>query len=237
MDAPAPGDRAYSLLLLNGGTGTRVGSPQPKQLLKLRGIPILVYSLVVAERLPQIAQVVLNHPPGWRGDVEEVLEAYAISTPVTLVEAAATRHASVAAMIGAAVHEHVVLHESARPLADRRDFARLLACAQDNVALMAPIPFTVAPVDPATGAVTGSLDRSRLRNVQLPQKFRRADLAAAHARARELGREYTEDATMLADLGFPVHFIDGSDRNLKVTTATDMRIAAALLSDEGALDG
>ena len=44
----------YSLLLLNGGMGTRVGADQPKQLLKVRGIPILVYSLVAADRAPEI---------------------------------------------------------------------------------------------------------------------------------------------------------------------------------------
>ena len=41
---------SYSLVLLNGGMGVRVGGRRPKQLLKLRGIPILVYSLVVADR-------------------------------------------------------------------------------------------------------------------------------------------------------------------------------------------
>ena len=36
----------YSLILLNGGIGARIGANQPKQLLKLRGIPILVYALI-----------------------------------------------------------------------------------------------------------------------------------------------------------------------------------------------
>ena len=39
---------------------------------------------------------------------------------------------------------------------------------------MLAIPFTVAPVDPETRRVTGYLERSTLRNVQLPQKFDRA---------------------------------------------------------------
>ncbi len=226
----------YSLMLLNGGVGTRVGAGEPKQLLKLRGIPILVYSLVVADAFEPITEIVLNFPPGYRADVEGILGAYAVSTPVTLVEAGESRHSSVAAMLPHCTQERVMIHEAARPLVRETDFEALAASAFDNVSLMAPIPFTVAPVDPVTTAVVGSLDRSRLRNVQLPQKFLKADLATAHARALAQQREYTEDATLVADMGFPVHFIDGADDNFKVTTPTDLRLAGFLLHHEEAED-
>ena len=114
----------YSLILLNGGIGSRTGADSPKQLLKLRGIPILVYTLVTADRVEQISQIVLNYPPQWREDVEAVLKAYAISTPVTLVEAGSSRHASVAAMVEHCTNDDVIIHESARPLVRSSDFQR-----------------------------------------------------------------------------------------------------------------
>ncbi|HLQ80077.1 MAG TPA: hypothetical protein VK122_03200, partial [Brachybacterium sp.] len=49
------GTPMYSLILLNGGIGSRTGADSPKQLLKLRGIPILVYTLVTADRVEQIS--------------------------------------------------------------------------------------------------------------------------------------------------------------------------------------
>lgn len=223
----------YSLILLNGGIGSRVGTTTPKQLLKIRGIPILVYTLVTADQIPTIGQIVLNFPHGWREEIEEVLEAYAVSTPVTLIEGETTRHASVRAMIPHCRYDRVIIHESARPLATAADFRRLIDSPWQNVSLMAPIPFTVAPVDPRTRQVTGSLDRDRLRNVQLPQKFAKAALMDAHARAEREGQEYTEDATLVASAGYPVHFIDGTDQNIKVTSTTDVRIATFLLQKEG----
>lgn len=222
----------YSLILLNGGIGSRLGADQPKQLLKLRGIPILVYSLITASRVEDISEIILNYPPQWREEVEQVLQDYAISTPVTLVEASTTRHDSVAAMLPHVTQERVIIHEAARPLVSRHDFEALIAAPQENVSLMAPISFTVAPVDPATRRVTGSLERDRLRNVQLPQKFAKADLEAAHATARAEGRVYTEDATLVADTGREVHFLNGSDVNFKVTTPTDLRMAGFLLRPE-----
>ncbi|GAB3311630.1 IspD/TarI family cytidylyltransferase [Geodermatophilus aquaeductus] len=225
----------YSLVLLNGGSGTRMGAPRPKQFLKVNGIPILVYSLVAVDAVPEIDQIVLNYPEGWRADVEKIVHDYAVRTPVDLVPAGATRQESVARALELVANDDVVLHEAARPLVGPGDFARLIAAPQRNVSFMAPIPFTVAPVDPETGTVTGYLDRDRLRNVQLPQKFARADLEKAHAYAADEGRSYTEDATLVAAAGLSVHFIDGADSNIKVTTPTDIHLAVSLLhgSDDG----
>lgn len=226
-------DGGYSLLLLNGGIGTRVGADQPKQLLKVRGIPILVYSLVAADRTPEITEIVLNYPDGWKETVESIVSDYAIKTPVAYVPAGHTRHESVATMLPAATKEWVIIHESARPLVTAEDFAKLVAAEADNVAFMLEIPFTVAPVDPDSKTVTGSLDRSKLRNVQLPQKFRKRELEAAHQYARENNLIFTEDATLVAESGTHVEFIDGSPENFKVTTPIDVRLAAYILREAG----
>jgi 2-C-methyl-D-erythritol 4-phosphate cytidylyltransferase len=135
-------------------------------------------------------------------------------------------------MLSSATHDDVIIHESARPLVTKGEFAKLVAAEGRNVSLMLEIPFTVAPVDPATHRVTGYLERSTLRNVQLPQKFAKADLQDAHARAAAEGKTYTEDATLVAVTGHEVTFVDGSDRNIKVTTPTDVRLATYLLSGD-----
>lgn len=224
----------YSLLLLNGGVGARVGAGQPKQLLKVRGIPILVYSLVAVDEIEEVTQIILNYPPGWREQVEQVLQAYAIKTTVTFVEAGDSRHSSVAAMLPHAENDKVIIHEAARPLATKDDFENLIAAPQENVSLMLSIPFTVAPVDPNTHEVTGSLERDRLRNVQLPQKFNKAHLQEAHEYAVANDKVFTEDATLVAVAGKPVHFIEGASQNFKVTTPVDVRLATYLLQeDEG----
>jgi 2-C-methyl-D-erythritol 4-phosphate cytidylyltransferase len=97
---------------------------------------------------------------------------------------------------------------------------------------MLPIAFTVAPVEPASRRVTGYLERDTLRNVQLPQKFSKAALVAAHDYAQRENVVFTEDATLCAVAGSEVFFIDGADRNFKVTTKTDVRLAGYLLGNE-----
>lgn len=218
----------HSLILLNGGVGTRIGADQPKQLLKINGIPILVYSLIAVDRIDRIGQIVMNYPEGWRGEVEKLLADYAIKTPVTLVPAGKSRHDSVATMIPHCEYDSVLIHEAARPHVTSADFNALLDSEEANVSYMLEIPFTVAPVDPDSMTVTGSLERNRLRNVQLPQKFSKSDLAQSHAKAAGDGVEFTEDATLVATSGFRVAFMPGRDENFKVTTPMDVRLATYL---------
>lgn len=232
MEPPSMGGvTLFSLILLNGGIGSRVGAGKPKQFLTVRGIPILVYSLTVADQIAEISEIVINFPDGSRPEVEKLVRDYAIKTPVTYVEAGATRHESVRLMLEHSTNEHVLIHEAARPLVSVSDFSTLIDSPHDNVSLMLQIPFTVAPVDPGSNQVTGSLERDSLRNVQLPQKFSRADLSAAHVKAAERGEVFTEDATLAVHAGYPVYFVEGKDVNIKVTTPTDVRIAHLLLSE------
>ena len=72
--------------------------------------------------------------------------------------------------------------------------------------------------------------------MQLPQKFRLSTLEAAHEYAREHDLQFTEDATLCAVAGAEVYFIPGHDRNFKVTTKTDVKLAGYLLGAEGTDD-
>ena len=222
----------YSLALLNGGVGARVRAGRPKQFIVVKGIPILVYALVAADSVDTISQIVLNYPEGWRDDVEKIVHDYAIKTPITYVAAGRTRHESVAAMLPHIENEHVIIHETARPLVSALDFERIIAHEHPDVSYMLEIPFTVAPVDPNSHRVTGYLERDNLRNVQLPQKFSKATLLAAHEFAARENVTFTEDATLCAVAGFDVRFLEGTDRNFKVTTPVDVQLAGYLLGNE-----
>lgn len=75
-----------------------------------------------------------------------------------------------------------------------------------------------------------AVDRSALRLVQTPQCFR----APLLRKAFELPYEpaFTDEATLVERTGAEVHLVEGEERNLKVTTPTDLRVAEALLAGE-----
>jgi 2-C-methyl-D-erythritol 4-phosphate cytidylyltransferase len=89
-----------------------------------------------------------------------------------------------------------------------------------------PVVDTIKQVD-ASGRVTGTPDRSRLRAIQTPQGFRRDVLELAHATSSDA----TDDATLVERLGEPVVVIEGDRQAFKVTTADDLEAAARILAE------
>ena len=129
-------------------------------------------------------------------------------------------------------NEHVIIHESARPLVTAADFERIIAHEHPDVSYMLEIPFTVAPVDPTTAPGHRLAGPRHAAQRPAAAEVREVD-AGRRARVREPeGVAFTEDATLCAVAGFDVRFIEGTDRNFKVTTRVDVQLAGYLLGNE-----
>jgi 2-C-methyl-D-erythritol 4-phosphate cytidylyltransferase len=83
----------------------------------------------------------------------------------------------------------------------------------------------------ADGTVVRTLDRTRLWAVQTPQVFRRAALWDALAQPADVLAAATDDAGLVEARGGVVRVVASSPRNLKVTTAIDLRLAELLLRE------
>jgi 2-C-methyl-D-erythritol 4-phosphate cytidylyltransferase len=128
----------------------------------------------------------------------------------------------------------VLVHDAARPLltselAERVIDALAREPAADAAIAAAPVTDTVKRVDDA-GAVSETLDRSRLWAVQTPQVFRRAALERALAVSPEELARATDDAWLIERAGGRVIVVAGSEENLKVTRPLDLRIAELVLA-------
>ena len=221
--------KKYSLILLNGGIGSRIQSASPKQFLKLNGIPMLVYSFLCVNKVKMIDEIVINYPPGYDKEIRDVIESYAVNKKILYVEAGKTRQESVCLMLPYCSNKDILLHETARPLVKESDFLKLIESKHDNVGLMAKIPFAVVPVDNNTNKILGSFNKEDLRNVQLPQKFNLVNLKEAHKWAKSQSKFYTDDASLCSDFGSDVYFVDGSEDNIKITTPLDIILGEAIL--------
>ena len=125
--------------------------------------------------------------------------------------------------------DSVVIHEAVRPLVTTEEFRSLITSPDENVMYGIPISFTVLR---GHDYVEGLLDRHELVNVQLPQKFDRAKLLAAHEAARADGSSFTEDASLfVAKTTERVRILPGSERNVKITVPADIVMAEALYAD------
>ncbi len=130
---------------------------------------------------------------------------------------------------------YVAVHDGGRPLVSADLILRGLQAAQETGAAVPAVPLvdTVKEAGPDR-VVVRTLDRSRLWAVQTPQVFRYDLLLRAHREvtadpSAALRAGFTDDAAMLEALGVPVKLVEGSRRNIKVTTPEDLEIARGML--------
>ena len=154
-----------------------------------------------------------------------------VTPGATAVAGGLTRSASVRAGLAVVPDDAavIVVHDAARPLADVALFERVIAAVlegADGAVPGVPVADTTKRVDPATGLVLETLDRSALRAIQTPQAFAADVLRRAHAG----GGEATDDAALVEAAGGRVVVVDGDPANLKITGPDDLVRAEALLA-------
>jgi 2-C-methyl-D-erythritol 4-phosphate cytidylyltransferase len=222
-----------SALIVAAGQGLRMGSAQRKQYLQLLGIPVLVHTLRAFDLCPDIKSIVLVVPPTEMDFCKkEILSGASLESHVALIAGGRRRQDSVfngLQHLGDA-QGVVLIHDGVRPLVSK---ALIQNCIQGASQWGACIPGTQAVdtlkrIDPE-GNILGTVPRESIRMAQTPQAFSLPIIRRAHLEARRLGREATDDASLVEALGIPVRVITGSRENIKITTPEDLAYAEALL--------
>ena len=124
------------------------------------------------------------------------------------------------------------IHDGARPLITWQliDWVVRAANTYGAAAPAIPVKDTIKTVE--GGLVVNTPDRSKLRAVQTPQVFDIDLLKGALLKAYQDGAELTDDCSAVERLGMKVKIVEGDEKNLKVTTPMDLKIAEMLLEEE-----
>jgi 2-C-methyl-D-erythritol 4-phosphate cytidylyltransferase len=126
--------------------------------------------------------------------------------------------------------EFVAIHDAVRPCVTEALIDAVFAKAvHTGAALLAvPVSDTLKQVD-AQHKVLATPPRQGLWLAQTPQVFRRDWIVAAHANRGKVGKDVTDDAQLIEAAGHPVHVVEGSPQNIKITTKADLLLAEAIL--------
>ena len=207
------------------GSGERLGAGIPKAYVELCGKTMLERAVEGLLSSGVIDRVLVAVP------VERVAETVALlDGRAHVVAGGSDRHDTVRlALDHAGDPEFVVVHDAARPLTPVEQIRRVVAALADGlraVIPVLPVVDTIKAVD-ANGVVLGTPERSGLRAVQTPQGFSAALLRRAYERGGLLA--VTDDASLVENLGTPVHTVAGDPLAFKVTTPLDLLLARAVL--------
>jgi D-ribitol-5-phosphate cytidylyltransferase len=220
----------FGMVVLAGGIGRRIGRPFPKQFLLLGGKPLIIHVLEKARSLSELERIVITCPEAHLEETVQLLKNHRMDRRFTCIVGGETRQESVYKGITELDGiDSVILHEAVRPLVTLEEFRALIASPDENAMYGSPLSFTVVR---GHDYVEGLLDREELVNVQLPMKFDRAKLVAAHEASIAAGTSFTDDASLFFQHASDrVRILPGNDRNVKITVPSDIVMAEALYAD------
>ncbi len=214
-------------IIVAGGSGTRMNSPNPKQFLLLKDIPVLMYSLTAFFQFDASIRILLALPENLFSDWKKLQKKYRLTIPHELIPGGDTRFHSVFNCLQQLDGEGLVaIHDGARPLISLKLIHRLFSMAENEGNAIPVIPINES-IRELAGSSNQPANRSLFRIVQTPQVFRTSLIQQAYTQPYQPG--FTDDATVFESLGNQIHLVEGDPANLKITYPADLLMAEALL--------
>ncbi|RWY57022.1 2-C-methyl-D-erythritol 4-phosphate cytidylyltransferase [Mucilaginibacter gilvus] len=216
-------------VIVAGGSGTRMQSALPKQFLELSGKPVLMYTLEAfhnSESSPQLILVLHAH---YHEVWKELCAVHNFAIKHILISGGETRFHSVKNAIDQITDKGVLIavHDAVRPLISPAVIDEAYQCAQRHGSAVVAVKSRDS-VRQLTGNVSQSLNRDGIYLVQTPQTFQSALLKAAYEQPYD--PKFTDDASVVEQLGVQIQLIEGNYANIKITFPEDIDIAEALIN-------
>lgn len=216
------------------GSSSRMGG-RDKLMAALDGRPVILHTLQALAANPYIHEIVIVTRSETLVDVGSLCRDARLEKVTQVLLGGNTRLESVYKGVQQIpkTAKLIAIHDAARPLVSQEVITAAVTAAARCAAAAPALPVKDTVKEVSGALVTSTLERATLRAVQTPQVFDADLLRAALQKAMDEGWELTDDCSAVERLGATVTLTPGDERNLKITTPTDLLVAEALLGQEG----
>lgn len=220
---------AIGAVILMGGEGRRFGGLVPKQFRLLGDKKIYLHTLEAFLTSQIFDAIALVCHPDWIDEVKKEVPG------VIVTPGGSTRQqSSLLGLQALSPKPYIVsIHDAVRPFIAREIIQANVEQAILHGAVDTCIPSTDTLVfSPGKKTIASIPLREQYLRGQTPQTFRYDWIAKAHeAAAREGVENCTDDCQLILKQGHPIHIVEGSEKNIKITTEFDLVIAEKFLEN------
>ena len=218
-------------VIVAAGSASRMGGID-KVMAPLGGEPMILRTVRSFEDCEAVKEIVIVTRQDLIGPIAELCSGFTKIRSV--VQGGSSRQESVKLGLLAFSKEVrlAAVHDGARPLVSGELIDKVIRAAHSYGAAAPAIPVKDTIKVFEGGFIAATPDRSTLRAVQTPQVMDRDLLLGALEKAEQEGTALTDDCSAVEHIGMRVRLVEGEERNLKVTTPLDLKIAELLLEEK-----
>lgn len=214
-----------ALILVAAGTGSRAGQDYPKQYYNLAGKSILRHTLEKCAKSFKFNDIICVIAES-DNRAKDVIAKSGVSAQC--ITGGKTRTDSVRAGLMAlkeSAPDHVFIHDAARPFISKLTMDALSETLEKYDGTAPALPVTDALKFPDGR----SADRDQFLRMQTPQAFHYSKIMSAFETLEE-GAQTADDIAIAKEAGLSLKFVDGDERNFKITYPHDFEKAEYMMA-------
>jgi len=218
----------YNIIIVAGGTGSRMQSSIPKQFIEIKGKPILIHTIEKFIEFDEYINIIVCVHKDYMTDATFMLAEYFPEKNIRTITGGETRFHSVKNGLSCITNKNdiVGIHDAARPFVS---VATIKRCFETAAIKGNAIP--VSPVNESLRMVTNGINKAVSRDdykiVQTPQCFLVSKIKEAFE--QPFTPFFTDDATVLERMDEEIFLVEGNHENIKITNPDDIKFAELYL--------
>jgi 2-C-methyl-D-erythritol 4-phosphate cytidylyltransferase len=217
------------VIIVAGGTGSRMNHELPKQFLLIHDKAVIVHTIEKFISAVLNIKIIIVIHSSWKDYLVNILSQYQWQNNIEIVLGGDTRFHSVKnglAKINQTELVLVAVHDAARPMVSTKTIVSAFESAAQHGSGIPVIDISES-LRQVSDNENKYLDRSKVKIVQTPQCFQLALLQKGFEQVYDT--TFTDDASVIEKLGLPVFLTKGNQENIKITWPIDLKIAEAII--------
>lgn len=226
-------------IVLAGGVGKRMGDVNlPKQFLEICQIPIIILTIqnIIKTKLFKTLYIAIH--PDWKEYLQQLLYNYELRKNIKIIDGGKDRNDSIENALDALKRDDikdddiVVIHDAVRPFISKELLQNAVIKTAQFGATVAIVPAKDTMIVSHNGIASSIPNRNEIFHGQAPDSFKFCIIYnALKSLTSEEKKSITGTAQICSKKNIAIHTFLGDERNIKITTITDLFLAKAIFKE------
>ena len=217
-----------------GGIGKRLISPTKKQFIKIKGRPLLFWTVDKFVFHEEIDEIIITLPQDEIDVYSKLIIKEYPQRKIKIITGGNLRQDSVYNALLACPKDtsYVLIHDAVRPFITKKEISQLLISVKEKKAVVpvSKMKNTIKKI--RNSRITNTVPRENLVSALTPQVFSYELIRECHQKAKNEKLYFTDDAAILEHFGYDVWTLECGEHNFKITDSYDLKIAKYIIEND-----